>query len=484
MNSLILLLLPLLFALIVWFTPEQLAKKTALLGSIVTLAFLAYNISQYHLGSQMQFIFHKSWINSLNINFSLGIDGISLVLLVLTCVLSPIIIATTTNQTIYKSNSYMALLLALQSVLIGVFLARDIFLFYFFFEITLLPVYFLINGWGGSKKVEANFRFFVFTLLGSLFMLLGILFLYYQTPGSHSAQIIDLYLVHLQNPTKGWIFLSILVAFCVKMPLFPLHSWQPDTYQQAPSQVSMFLAGLLGKMGTYGLIRILLPIFSESIIEYQTPLLLAATIGIIYGSIIAIRQSDIKRIIAFSSFAHIGLIAGGIFTHSIYGMQGALLQMVAHGINVVGLFYVAELIYRRTGTYNIEEMGGLTQKSKSLTIYTMLIVLGSVALPLTNAFVGEFLLLKSIFSSKWWIGLLAGSTIILGAVYTLRMVQKSMFGPLQTTNAFQDLTFSEKASFFPLGVLVLLLGIFPNVILTLSEANVTALLDVIQNILK
>jgi NADH-quinone oxidoreductase subunit M len=413
----------------------------------------------------------------------LGIDGISLLLIALTCVLSPIIIATTHSST-HKVNNYVALLLCLEAAILGVFLARDIFLFYFFFEITLLPAYFLINGWGGAHRVKANFRFFVFTLLGSLFMLLGILYLYYQTPGTHSSQINDLYLVKLSNPTvNGLVFLSLLVAFAVKMPIFPLHSWQPDTYQQAPTQASMILAGLLGKMGTYGLIRILLPIFYTTVIHYQKPLLWACIIGIIYGSIIAIRQSDIKKLIAFSSFAHIGLIAAGIFTNSVMGIQGALVQMVAHGINVVGLFYIADVINKRTNTMNIEEMGGITQSSKSLSIYSIIIVLGSVALPLTNAFVGEFLLLKSIFHTNSLIGIMAGTSIILGAVYMLRMVQKIFFGPKKETFTFADLTWNESLNFLPIVVLILLLGVVPNILLHISEATVGSIQNILQNTL-
>lgn len=261
------------------------------------------------------------------------------------------------------------------------------------------------------------------------------------------------------------------------MPVFPFHTWQPDTYVESPTAATMLMSGIMLKMGTYGLIRFLLPIVPLGMQQWGTLAIVLSVIGIVYGSIIAIQQNDMKRLLAYSSFAHVGLISAGILTKTLSGVQGSLIQMVAHGINVVALFFVVEIISDRTGSRDLNRLGGITRNTPSLTAYLILFMLGSVALPLTNAFVGEFLLLKGVFEYNTWIGAIAGLTIILGAVYMLRMVQKAMFGPeVAITEGFTDLSKAEALVFLPLAVFFINTGLFPNYLLKLTEPAVTELL--------
>jgi NADH-quinone oxidoreductase subunit M len=480
MLSLLLISIPTIAALLVWLLGQN-SKLLALASSIVVAMLAVYICSTFTADASSQFAVSFSWVKSLNLSFHLGIDGVSLVLVLLTAIAIPLIVLSTFDQPTQKPALFYALILFMQAALMGVFMAKDIFLFYFFFEVTLIPVYFLSAIWGGPNRIAVTFKFFVYTVFGSLFMLLALVYLYYQTPGSHSALITDLYQLSLSPSQQSLIFAAIFLAFAIKMPLFPFHTWQPDTYTEAPTAGSMLLSGVMLKMGTYGLIRILLPIVPVASTQWGYIAIILAIIGIIYGSIIAIGQNHLKRIIAFSSFAHVGLMAAGIFTKSTEGLQGSLIQMLAHGINVIGLFFIAEIIQRRTGTFDIQALGGIAQKAKKFTVYFIIIMLGSVALPLTNGFVGEFLLLKSLFDHNVWLAAIAGLSIILGAVYMLRMVQKTTFGPSnKLTENFSDLTVSENITLLTIAALVLVLGIFPNTILKLSEPAVSQLLTIIN----
>jgi NADH-quinone oxidoreductase subunit M len=367
--------------------------------------------------------------------------------------------------------------------LIGVFTAQDIFLFYFFFEAALIPIYFIAANWGDENRLPVTIKFFIYTIFGSLFMLLSIVYLYLLTPGNHSAEITDIYSVakSLDLKVQTILFAAFFIAFAIKMPLFPFHTWQPDTYVSAPTTGTMLLSGIMLKMGVYGLIRLLLPIAPLALEKYGYIAIILSVIGIIYGSIIAIQQKDMKRLIAYSSFAHVGLMAAGIFSGTLDGLQGAMIQMLAHGINVVGLFFVIEIIQQRTKSRDLAHLGGITQKSKSLSIYFLIILLGAVALPLTNGFVGEFLLLKGLYQYNIYYGTIAGLTIILGAVYMLRMFQKSMFGiTSKLTDNFKDLVFEEKIVLFSIAFLVLSIGISPNTFLSISEPAAASLLKLIN----
>ena len=481
MLTLLLILIPLLAGSLVLFTKNNSAKQVALLAALIELATACVVFVQFRADASTQFGFNYAWIPSAGISFSAGIDGISLLLVMLTAFLVPLIVLSTFRQLYKNASVFYALILFMQAALIGVFTATDAFLFYFFFEAALIPVYFLAAIWGGENRVKVTFKFFIYTIFGSLFMLVALVYLYSQTPGTHTAQITAFYKLGLGGYAQGLVFWAFFVAFAIKMPLFPFHTWQPDTYTESPTPATMLLSGIMLKMGVYGLIRFILPIVPIGLQTWGNAAIVLSVIGIVYGSIIAVQQRDMKRLVAYSSFAHVGLMAAGVFSKNINGLQGALIQMLAHGINVVGLFFIIEVIFSRTKTRNIEQLGGITQRAPYLTVYFVILMLGSVALPLTNGFVGEFLLLSGVFDYNKWLGAVAGITIILGAVYMLRMFQRAMFGSKSSfTEHISDLSFSEKVVLFPLAFMVFWIGLYPNSFLALTEPAVLNLLNSIH----
>ena len=484
MLTISLILLPIIAGLLTLTTKGENAKKIASIFAFAEMILGAYVYYSFMPNATTQFAANYDWIHSAGIKFSVGIDGISLILVCLTTLMVPFIILSTFKNNYKNAPTFYALILFMQAALIGVFTARDIFLFYFFFEIALIPVYFIATIWGGENRIKVTFKFFIYTIFGSLFMLLALIYLYIQTPGiAHKSDFESIYAVAktLDITQQSYLFGAFFIAFAIKMPLFPFHTWQPDTYVESPTAGTMLLSGIMLKMGTYGLIRFILPITPLAVDKYGMIAVILSVIGIVYGSIIAIQQKDMKRLIAYSSFAHVGLMAAGIFSGNIDGIQGALIQMLAHGINVVGLFFIVEIIQQRTNSRELARLGGITQTTPNLTVYFVILMLGSVAMPLTNGFVGEFLLLKGVFQYNAWAGAIAGLTIILGAVYMLRMVQKSMFGiTSRITEGFTDLTLSEKVVLFPLSFMVIWLGIAPNMFLKLTEPAVSQLLSIVK----
>lgn len=486
MLTLALILFPALAATVVLLLNGDTAKRVAITAAMLELVLAGYVFGRFTPDIQSQFGFDYAWISSLGIRFSGGIDGISILLVLLTGLLVPLIILSAFRQQYSRPATFYALILFMQSALMGVFTARDAFLFYLFFEAALIPVYFLAAIWGGANRVPVTFKFFIYTIFGSLLMLVALVYLYYQTslptaPGQHSSAIVDFYKLNLTPSAQGWVFWAFFIAFAIKMPVFPFHTWQPDTYVESPTPATMLLAGIMLKMGVYGVIRFILPIVPTGVDTWGMTAAILSVIGIVYGSIIAIRQRDMKRLIAYSSFAHVGLMAAGVFSQTTYGVQGALIQMLAHGINVVGLFFVAELIFSRTKTRQLDQLGGITRSTPKLTALFMIIMLGSVALPLTNGFIGEFLLLKGVFDYNNYLGALAGTTIILGAVYMLRLFQKSMFGqPNANTQSFADLTGSEAWVLIPLVFFVFWMGLYPASFLKLTEPAVMNLLQYVK----
>lgn len=468
MYGLILLFIPSVFALLALFSGKS-AKSVALVGAVLQLAFTVFAF--YSLSSTTEFSFSAPWISSLGISFSLGQDAISLVLVFLTNILVPLIILSSFSGRPYSDNAnFYALVLFMQTALIGVFSAMDCFLFYIFWEAALIPVYFIAAIWGGEDRIKITFKFFIYTIFGSLFMLLGIIMLYLQTPSPHSFAFADLANVQISSLVEGTIFGFFLLAFAIKMPIFPLHTWQPDTYTVSPTPGTMLLSGIMLKMGIFGIIRWIIPIFPFAFNDWNFWLVTISVVGIIYASIIAIQQKDFKRLVAFSSIAHVGLISAGLFTGTLEGVQGAIIQMFNHGINVVGLFFILEIISQRTNSREIFSLGGIVHTAPKLAICFVIIMLGSVALPLTNGFAGEFLLLMGVYKYNMWLGAIAGLTIILGAVYSLRMYKNVMLGEAnQTTQNFKDLTITEMAVLMPICAIVIILGLFPNLILSFTE---------------
>ena len=412
--------------------------------------------------------FNAPWIPVLNAQFLLHADGLAKILVLLTAISFPaIIIATSQNQPKQK-NIFLSLLLFTQSGLMGVFLAGDALLFYFFWELALIPVYFLSSIWGGEKRIAVTFKFFIYTFLGSLMMLIGIVYVYMHT-SDQSFLIQSFAKANLTGGQQVTAFALFFIAFAIKMPIFPLHTWQPDAYEQAPTAVTMVMSAVMVKMGLYGILRWLLPLFPTAFVAHINVVVILSVIGILYASFIAIRQDDIKRLIAYSSIAHIGLMNAAIFSHHQIGIQGAMFQLFSHGINVLGLWIVADIIEQQTGTRSMQQMGGLAKKQPTLAILLVGFSLANIALPLTNAFVGEFLMFNSLFQYNVWVGAAAGVSIILAAIYTLNMVQKVAYGEVSTQiNQMQTINKPAQIVLIVLLIIVFVTGVFPQPLFDLT----------------
>jgi NADH-quinone oxidoreductase subunit M len=473
---LLLIFLPLLGAIITALSGKA-AKYVALVSSLVTLTLTAVVIGNFNPDATMQFVVDYPWIQELGISFHAGIDGISIITVLLTNALIPLIIVAAYNHDYKSPNAFFALILFMQSGLLLVFTALDAFLFYIGWEAALIPIYFICAVWGGKDRIKVNMKFFVYTIAGSLFMLLGIIYLYLQNP-AHNFDIQAFYNLNLDRSQQGWIFWAFFAAFAIKMPIFPFHTWQPNTYTQAPAAGTMLLSGIMLKMGVYGVIRWLLPIVPLGVQEWGHLAIVLSVIGIVYASIIAFMQKDAKRLVAYSSIAHVGLISAGIFALNTQGMQGAMIQMLSHGINVIGLFFVLDIISSRLKTHRIADLGGIAKQAPKLAIVFLIIVLGTVALPGTNGFIGEFLLLMGVYQYSAWLAVFAGLTIIFGAVYMLRMYQNIMLGTTnELTIGFSDIKGSEQLVLYIICALIIIIGVYPRPILHLSEAAVQQLIN-------
>ncbi|MBC6612518.1 NADH-quinone oxidoreductase subunit M [Hymenobacter sp. BT507] len=487
MLTVFLLLWPVAAALLLHFFKGGAARVVALGAALVELAVAAFAAVVSRGNVSGQFDVNYQWVASAGINFHVGMDGLSVLLVLLTTFLVPVILLAAFRREYENPSSLYALVLFMQTGLVGVFVSLDAFLFYFFWEVALIPIYFIAGVWGGERRVQVTFKFFLYTIIGSLFMLAGFVYLYFQTGpaasglAQHTSELSAFYNLNLSSSEQSWLFWLIFAAFAVKMPIFPFHTWQPDTYTESPTVATMLLSGIMLKMGVYGVMRWLLPVVPYGVSQWQPLVLILSVIGIVYGAIIAIRQQDIKRLIAYSSFSHVGLMAAGIFSLTQTGMQGAVIQMLAHGVNVVGLFFAADVIERRTGTRNIADLGGLTRRTPLLTVTFLVVLLGSAALPLTSGFVGEFLLLAGVYEYNAWMGAVAGLTVIFAAVYLLRMFQRVMLGPDSSfTSTITDLSGAELAVMVPLVVLVFWIGLFPNTFLHISEPAVMQLLNIVK----
>lgn len=483
MITLLLIFFPLVAGLLLLFVKGQQVRNIALGAAIIEFAISIAALLQFQHSAAVQFESNFAWISSLGINFHVGMDGISLLMVLLTTFLVPVIILSS-FKTDYKNPSlFYALILIMQMALIGVFVSLDGFLFYVFWELALIPIYFICLLWGGENRAPITFKFFVYTLGGSLFMLGGLIYLYIHTSGVHSFNITALYEAgrSLDVVHQGYVFLSIFIAFAVKMPIFPFHTWQPDTYVTAPTQGTMMLSGIMLKMGTYGVIRWLLPLVPLGVDHWSHLVISLSVFGIIYASCIAIVQKDFKRLIAYSSIAHVGLIAAGIMAFNVQGVQGAIIQMLSHGVNVVGLFFIVDIIQRRTNTRDIDLLGGIRNVNPQFAVLFLIVLLGSVALPLTNGFIGEFLLLNGVYQYNAWMAAFAGLSVILGAVYMLRSYQSIMLGEVNTlSSTFAPLEGCEKAVLIIVCAAIIVFGVYPKPLLDIAAPAVEQLVMGVQ----
>lgn len=413
-----------------------------------------------------QFELNAQWITHPNIHYHMGVDGISLWLVVLTTFLTPLCVLISWTSIHDRVKEFFILLLVLETALIGVFVALDLFLFYFFWEATLIPMALLIGMYGHGRKVYAAVKFFLYTMIASVFMLAAILWLYAQT-GTFDfpeiqAAIQSGHVAHFSGAAT-WLFLGFFVAFAVKVPLFPFHTWLPDAHVEAPTAGSVLLAGVLLKMGTYGMLRFNLGLFPEQSRQNASWIMILAIIGIIYGALVAMVQPNMKKLIAYSSISHLGFVVLGIFSFTQLGLDGAMFVMLAHGISTGGLFMLAGILYERRHTYEISEFGGLATPMPVYSAFFLFIVLASVGLPLLNGFIGEFLVLSGAFQAKMWYGIIAATGVIWSACYLLWMYQRVFFGKVthNENNTLPDLNLRERSALIPAAVIALVMGVVP-----------------------
>jgi len=476
MLTIFLLILPLLAGTcLLTMKSETLARKFALTSSVVIALFAAVMTYCFNAGIDL-FTIDTKWIPIFNIHFHLGVDGISLVMIILSTVLMPFIISSQ-KKDVTKPGVFYGLLFFSLSAILGVFTTLDSFLFYICWELSLIPIYFLIILWGeGENRKQVTIKFFLYTILGSLFMLVGFVYIYLHS-ASQSFDISGMSGQNLSVFDQSWLFWLIFIAFAVKTPLFPFHTWMPATYTQAPMAATMLLSAIMSKMGIYGFIRWLIPLVPQGTLQWSWLVILLAVIGVIYASFITLKQTDMKTFLAYSSMAHTGIIVAGLFALNLNGAQGAVFQMLVHGINMIGLLYIVSIFEKETGTRIINQLGGIRAVAPRLASLFLLILLGSVALPLTNGFVGEFLLLSGIFQFNLWMAAAAGLSIIMGAVYMLYLYQKVMLGELGKKSNIPDL---KGAHFYALSIVaffVIALGIYPQPILNISASAVRTVLE-------
>jgi NADH-quinone oxidoreductase subunit M len=470
---------------------EERARTIRIVSLVTALAVFALTLvlwARFDPGTaDFQFVERVPWIPAFGIDYHVGVDGISLLLVVMTGFLTPIALLSSWGSVKKKVKEFSLFILALEAAMIGVFLSLDLFLFYVFWDAMLIPMYFLIGIWGYERRIYAAVKFILYTMAGSVLMLvaiLGLAWIHQQTTGAYSFDLLALYALQVPVSTQFWFFLAFALAFAIKVPLFPFHTWLPDAHVEAPTAGSIILAGVLLKMGTYGLIRFAFPLFPEAAAYFAPMLGVLAVVGIIYGALVAMVQPDMKKLVAYSSVSHLGFVVLGIAAMNVQGMQGAVFQMLAHGVSTGGLFLLVGMLSDRRHTRLIAEFGGLKNVMPRLTAVFLIITLASIGLPTLNGFVGEFLILLGAFSSDWRFAAFAATGVILSAVYMLWMVQRVYYGPVTNEkNAhLPDLTPREWAAAAPLVAVAILMGVLPSLFLRPSEPAVTRIVQGLEQV--
>lgn len=449
----------------------------------VSLTLLSGFIPDTH---DMQFVVHRPWIERFGISYHLGIDGISLFLVLLTTFLTPIVVLSAFSSVTKHVKAFMMLVLILETGMLGAFVALDMVLFYMFWELMLIPMYLLIGVWGHERRVYASIKFILYTAVGSLLMLVGFLYLFRlgaQELGYYTTDLLQLYRIGVPLQAQMWMFAAFALAFAIKVPMFPFHTWLPDAHVEAPTGGSVILAGILLKMGTYGFIRFAMPLFPAAS-EAFTPLIMTlAVIGIIYGALVAMVQPDMKKLIAYSSVSHLGFVMLGLFSLTSSGVTGGVYQMLNHGISTGALFLIAGILYERRHTREIKEFGGLSASMPVLAFFFMVATLSSIGLPGLNGFVGEFLVLVGVYgSSRPEMVYFAATGVILAAVYMLWMFRRVMFGPLdkEANRGLADLNPREIMVLLPLTVMMFWMGLFPSMFTDRMEKSVNYFIESYQ----
>jgi len=478
---------PLIGILLLFFVNKEkksLIKYIGIATSLVTFALsLVVYVGFDSANTHMQFVEQYPWIAGLDISYYIGVDGLSLLLIVLTTFLTPISLIASWESITDRLKEYVAFMLLLEVGMIGVFVAIDLFLFYVFWEAMLIPMYFIIGIWGGKERIYAAVKFFIYTMAGSLLMLIAILWLgYYASTlpdGYFTTNLQKLYQIAPSIPMniQLWMFAAFALSFAIKVPLFPLHTWLPDAHVQAPTAGSVILAGVLLKMGTYGLLRFCLPLFPQASFAFTPLMAILSVIGIVYGALVAMVQTDVKKLVAYSSVSHLGFVVLGIFSMTEEGIQGAIIQMINHGLSTGALFLLVGMIYDRRHTREIAQFGGLAKVMPVFTTIFMIVTFSSIGLPGLNGFVGEFLILLGSFNSAflgtYTYTVIAATGVIFSAVYMLWMCQRVFFGKIthDENKSLTDLNKREIGLLIPVLLFIVWIGVYPSTFLKSSAAS-------------
>ncbi|MBK7643261.1 MAG: NADH-quinone oxidoreductase subunit M [Planctomycetes bacterium] len=493
MDSLTLLVfLPLLGALVVAFTPREAValQRGITLATLLAVCFIGLQVCLDFDGSSAayQHVVDIPWFalpsgggSSVPVHFRLGIDGLSVLMIGLTALLGPIVMLSTWGHITTRVKEFMVWLLIMQSGMLGVFLALDLVLFYVFWEITLVPLYFMLGIWGGERRLYATIKFFLYTLAGSLVMMVGVILLIYQLKTADVAKLTE-YASSLDSTRQTWIFWAFALAFLIKVPAMPFHTWLPDAHTEAPTSGSVILAGVLLKMGTYGLLRFCIAMFPAAAIQAAPIMMVLGAAGIVYGAFLAMAQFDVKRLVACSSVSHLGYVLMGLFAFTQAGLRGGVLQMVNHGLSTGLLFLLIGMIYERRHTRMLDQYGGIASVMPLFALFFTLAVLSSVGLPGLNGFVGEYLILLGSFQSQPWIAGVAVTGVIFGAIYLLMATRKLLYGPLvhAENKRLSDLNLREVGLMVPIVVLCFWIGFAPNTFLSRTDASIDALVKRMQ----
>ncbi len=488
-----LIFLPVLFGLAVLALPKQLVRPVSLALSLVHFIaslLLFRNFDPTSAG--LQLVEQKPWMPDIGITYFLGLDGISFWLVILTTFLTPLVILGSWKSIDHKIKGFHSALFFLTATMVGSFLALDGILFYIFFEASLIPMYFMIGIWGGARRLYATVKFFIYTMFGSLFMLVAIvalMFMAEQQLGQMSSSLLDWYKLEIPFvggellSTQTLLMFAFALAFAIKVPMFPFHTWLPDAHVEAPTPGSVILAAVMLKMGTYGFLRFVLPMFPEAVDYWTWLFIFLGVVGIVYGALVAMVQPDIKKLVAYSSVSHMGYVIVGLFAMNAFGTTGGLYQMLNHGVSTGALFLLVGMIYERTHSREVNAYGGLAKVAPWYTIIFLIVTMSSIAVPMTNGFVGEFLILLGLFKAHPIFAIIATTGVVLGATYMLWMVKRVFFGPESAmvkehaAHGGMDLNWREKLVMAPLVTLIFWMGLFPNHFLNYSKSSIDHLLE-------
>jgi NADH-quinone oxidoreductase subunit M len=471
-----LVFLPIISGTLFLFFRSRMARYSALFVSLIEFVLALIVFIVYLRDPGHDFYVNIPWIKEWGIHLQLNLDGINILFMLLTGIAVPLIMLVGWDKSYHNFGLMDGMVLILQGSLMGVFLSFNAFVYYIFWEMSLIPAYIILLIWGGEHRMRITLKFFMYTLAGSLIMLIALISLYLSTPGDHSFSLDAFRNLTLDSPRQSWLFMAFMLAFLIKTPVFPFHSWQPDTYTQAPSAGTLLLSGLMSKMGIFSMLRWLLPVLPMAVKHYAPYVTGLAVFSILYASLIALRQKNLKTLFAYSSIAHLSLVVAAIFTLSNVGIQGALIMAFSHGIVIIALFFVADIFKMRTDSQELQDMGGFSAKAPVFAGVYLVVLLASIGIPLTSGFPGELLMITGLVKVNLWFAVLAGLGIVVGVVYMLVSYRKTMLGqPVELS--FSDLDSREKFVFGVMIVLIFLIGIFPTQFLKTTESSVNILVS-------